>query len=52
MWLFKLIFLLGMIASWMPVESKAFELVSQAITLDFESSEEEEEELEEEEVVV
>jgi hypothetical protein len=52
MWLFKLLLLLGLIASWIPVESKTFDLVSKEITIDFESEEEQEEELEEEEVVV
>lgn len=52
MWLFKLLFLLALIASWIPVDSQASSLTSPATSIDFESEEEQEEELEEEEVVV
>lgn len=52
MWLFKLLFLLGLIASWLPIDSRANDFSSPTTTIDFESEEEQEEELEEEEVVV
>ncbi len=52
MWLFKLLFLLALIASWIPVDSQANVSSSPTTIMDFESEEEQEEELEEEEVVV
>ncbi len=52
MWLFKLLFLLALIATWLPAESHAGNIHSPGISIDFEDGEEPEEELEEEEVVV
>lgn len=54
MWLFKLLFLLALIASWIPLESQshAINFNSPGITIDFELEEEQEEEELEEEVVV
>lgn len=52
MWFLKLLFLLALIASWIPVDSQASSLITPMTTIDFESEEEQEEELEEEEVVV
>lgn len=52
MCLFKLLFLLPLIAFWLPVDTQAYNLGLPPISIDFESEEEQEEELEEEEVVV
>ncbi len=52
MWLFKLLFLLALIASWIPLEGHSSDFNSPKITLDFDIEEEQEEEELEEEVVV
>lgn len=54
MWLFKLLFLLALIASWIPLKSQghAGNFHPPEITIDFDLEEEQEEEELEEEVVV